>query len=54
VKISAFAIDGKAPHSDLYVSPAHAIYLGHLHPLGLLHEQGLQDQLGDAGTLKLA
>jgi hypothetical protein len=27
VKISAFAIDGKAPHSDLYVSPAHAIYL---------------------------
>jgi hypothetical protein len=28
VKISRFAIDGKAPHSDLYVSPAHAIYIG--------------------------
>jgi Hint domain len=27
VKISRFAIDGKAPHSDLYVSPAHAIYV---------------------------
>ena len=27
VKISPFAIDGKAPYSDLYVSPAHAIYL---------------------------
>ena len=27
VKISRFAIDGKAPHSDLYVSPWHAIYL---------------------------
>ena len=27
VKISRFAIDGNAPHSDLYVSPAHAIYL---------------------------
>jgi len=27
VKISRFAIDGKAPHSDLYISPAHAIYL---------------------------
>jgi hypothetical protein len=27
VKISRFAIDGKAPHSDLYVSPAHAIYI---------------------------
>jgi hypothetical protein len=26
-KISRFAIDGKAPHSDLYVSPAHAIYI---------------------------
>jgi hypothetical protein len=25
VKISRFAIGGKAPHSDLYVSPAHAI-----------------------------
>jgi hypothetical protein len=27
VKISRFAIDGKAPHSDLYVSPTHAIYI---------------------------
>jgi len=27
VKISRFAIDGKAPHSDLYVSPSHAIYI---------------------------
>jgi Hint domain len=27
VKISRFAIDGKAPHSDLYVSPRHAIYI---------------------------
>jgi hypothetical protein len=27
VKISRFAIDGKVPHSDLYVSPWHAIYL---------------------------
>ena len=27
VKISRFAIDGKAPHSDLYVSPLHAIYI---------------------------
>jgi hypothetical protein len=27
VKISRFAIDGKAPHSDLYISPAHAIYI---------------------------
>ncbi len=27
VKIARFAIDGKAPHSDLYVSPAHAIYI---------------------------
>jgi len=27
VKISRCAIDGKAPHSDLYVSPAHAIYI---------------------------
>jgi hypothetical protein len=27
LKISRFAIDGKAPHSDLYVSPAHAIYI---------------------------
>jgi hypothetical protein len=26
-KISRFAIDGTAPHSDLYVSPAHAIYI---------------------------
>jgi hypothetical protein len=27
VKISRFAIDSKAPHSDLYVSPWHAIYI---------------------------
>jgi hypothetical protein len=27
VKISRFAIDGKAPYSDLYASPAHAIYI---------------------------
>src|SRR5262249_7152911 len=27
VKISRFAIDGKAPHSDLYVSPPHSIYI---------------------------
>ena len=27
MKISRFAIDGKAPYSDLYVSPAHAIYI---------------------------
>src|SRR6516162_6995149 len=27
VKISRFAIDSKAPRSDLYVSPAHAIYI---------------------------
>jgi hypothetical protein len=27
VKISRFAIDGKVPHSDLYISPAHAIYI---------------------------
>jgi hypothetical protein len=27
VNISRFAIDGKAPHSDLYVSAAHAIYI---------------------------
>ena len=27
MKISRFAIHGKAPHSDLYVSPAHAIYI---------------------------
>jgi hypothetical protein len=32
VKISRFAIDGKAPHSDLYVSPAHAIYIDGLIP----------------------
>jgi hypothetical protein len=35
VKISRFAIDGRAPHSDLYVSPAHAIYIdGILIPAG--------------------
>jgi hypothetical protein len=27
VKLSRFAIDGKVPHSDLYVSPWHAIYI---------------------------
>jgi hypothetical protein len=27
VKICRFAIDGKAPYADLYVSPAHAIYI---------------------------
>ena len=27
VKISRFAIDGKAPHSDLYITPEHAIYI---------------------------
>jgi hypothetical protein len=37
VKISRFAIDGKAPHSDLYVSPAHAIYInGVLIPVSVL------------------
>src|SRR6516225_5259069 len=27
VKISRFAIDGKAPHADLYITPEHAIYI---------------------------
>ena len=27
VRIARLAIDGKAPHTDLYVSPAHAIYI---------------------------
>src|SRR6516225_3741768 len=37
VKIARFAIDGNAPHSDLYVSPAHAIYIdGVLIPAGNL------------------
>jgi hypothetical protein len=27
VKISRFAMDGKVPHSDLYISPWHAIYI---------------------------
>jgi Hint domain len=27
VKISRFAIDGKAPHADLYISAGHAIYI---------------------------
>ena len=37
VKISRFAIDGKAPHSDLYISPEHAIYIdGVLIPAGNL------------------
>jgi Hint domain len=37
VKISRFAIDGKAPHSDLYVSHAHSIYIdGILVPAGNL------------------
>jgi hypothetical protein len=31
-EISRFAIDGKAPHSDLYVSPGHAIYIDILIP----------------------
>jgi hypothetical protein len=30
VKISGFAIDGKVPHSDLYVSPRHAIYINNI------------------------
>jgi hypothetical protein len=30
VKISRFALDGKAPHSDLYVSPWHAIYIDNM------------------------
>jgi hypothetical protein len=30
VKISCFAIDGKVPHSDLYVSPWHAIYIDNI------------------------
>jgi hypothetical protein len=30
VKISRLAIDGKAPHSDLYVSPQHAIYIDNM------------------------
>jgi hypothetical protein len=37
VKISRFAIDGKAPHSDLYISAGHAIYVdGILIPAGNL------------------
>ena len=37
VKIARFAIDGKAPHSDLYISPTHAIYIdGILIPVGNL------------------
>jgi Hint domain len=37
VKISRFAIDGKAPHSDLCISPGHAIYIdGILIPAGNL------------------
>jgi hypothetical protein len=27
VKISRFGVDGKSPHSDLYVSPWHAVYI---------------------------
>jgi hypothetical protein len=30
VKISRFAIDGLVPHSDLYVSPWHAIYIDNI------------------------
>jgi hypothetical protein len=30
VKISRFAIDGKVPHSDLYVSHCHAIYIDNI------------------------
>jgi hypothetical protein len=37
VKISRFAIDGKVPHSDLYITPEHAIYIdGILIPAGNL------------------
>jgi hypothetical protein len=37
VKISRCAIDGKAPHSDLYITPEHAIYIdGILIPAGNL------------------
>src|SRR5271165_1816097 len=37
VKICRFAIDGKAPEGDLYVSPAHALYIdGILIPAGNL------------------
>jgi hypothetical protein len=37
VKIARFAIDGKAPHADLYVSPSHAIFIsGMLIPVGHL------------------
>jgi hypothetical protein len=37
VKISCFAIDGKALHSELSISPAHAIYIdGILIPAGNL------------------
>jgi hypothetical protein len=37
VKISRFAIDGTAPHSDLYVSSGHAIYIdGVMIPAGVL------------------
>ena len=37
VKIMRFAIDGKAPYADLYVSPGHAIYIdGILIPAGNL------------------
>jgi hypothetical protein len=27
VRISRFALDGRTPHADLYLSPAHAVYL---------------------------
>jgi Hint domain len=30
VKISRFAIDGEVPHTDLYVSPWHAIYIDNI------------------------
>ena len=30
MKISRFAMDGKVPHSDLYVSPWHAIYIDNM------------------------
>ena len=37
VKISRFALDGQAPHADLYLSPAHAVYLrGLLVPVKVL------------------
>ena len=37
VKVARFALDGRTPHTDLYLSPAHALYLyGLLIPVGHL------------------